>query len=85
MGIFKDYYNMLNRRLQYLHKLLQDFRSKRLPMINEDRNFFQYNSRDVGCLISLRTIQLCTESIKVAIKYVGPLVIYKISILITIY
>ena len=27
-GTFKDYYTLLNRRLQYLHKLLQDFRSK---------------------------------------------------------
>ena len=34
-GTFKDYYNMLNKRLQYLHKLLQDFGSKRLAMINE--------------------------------------------------
>ena len=34
-GTFKDYYTVLNNRLQYLHKLLQDFRSKRLAMINE--------------------------------------------------
>ena len=27
-GKFKDYYMLLNKRLQYLHKLLQDFRSK---------------------------------------------------------
>ena len=26
LGIFKDYYNLLNKRLQYLHKLLQDFK-----------------------------------------------------------
>ena len=32
---FKDYYNMLNKRLQYLHKLLQDFKSKRLAMIKK--------------------------------------------------
>ena len=38
-GIFKDYYNLLNKRLQYLCKLLQDF--KRLAMINKDRKFFQ--------------------------------------------
>ena len=24
-GIFKDYHNLLNKRLEYLHKLLQDF------------------------------------------------------------
>ena len=39
-GNFKDYYNLLNKRLQYLHKLFQDFRSKRLAMIHKDRNFF---------------------------------------------
>ena len=43
-GTFKDYYTLLNKRLQYLQKLLQDFRSKRLIMINKDRNFCQYNS-----------------------------------------
>ena len=44
LGTFKDYYTLLNRRLQYLHKLLQDFRTKRLMMINKDKNFFHYNS-----------------------------------------
>ena len=37
---FKDYYILINKKLQYLHKLLQDFNSKRLAMINKDRNFF---------------------------------------------
>ena len=32
-GTFKDYYELLNKRLQYLHTLLQDFKSKRLAMI----------------------------------------------------
>ena len=45
---FKDYYNFLNKRLQYLHKLLQDFKSKRLAMINKDRPVFEYNSVDLG-------------------------------------
>ena len=44
---FKDYYELLNKRLQYLHKLLQDFKSKRIAMINKDRTFFQYNSGDL--------------------------------------
>ena len=47
-------------------------------MINKDRNFFQYNSGDLVYLNSLLTNQLCTASRKVAVKYVGPLVIYKI-------
>ena len=79
LRMFKDYYILLNKRLQYLHKLLQDFRSKRLVMKNKDRNFCQYNSGDVVYLISLLTNQLQTTSRKVAIKYVGPLVIYKIT------
>ena len=33
---FVDYYTLLNKRLQYLQKLLQDFRSKRLAMMNKN-------------------------------------------------
>ena len=33
LGSFKDYYSLLNKSLQYLHKLLQEFRSKRLAVI----------------------------------------------------
>ena len=40
LGTFKDYYELLNKRLQYLHKLLQDSKSKGLAMINKDRYFF---------------------------------------------
>ena len=69
---------MLFKRLQYLHKLLQDCISKRLAMITKDRDFFQYNSGDLVYLISLHTSQSYTTSRKVTIKYVGPLVIYKI-------
>ena len=47
-------------------------------MINKDRNFFQYNRRDLVYIISPLTGQLRTSSRKVAIKYIGPLVIYKI-------
>ena len=35
-GTFKDFYTLLNKRLQHLHKLLQDFRLKRLAIINKD-------------------------------------------------
>ena len=47
-------------------------------MINKDRNSFQYNSRDLVYIISPLTSQLSTSSRKVAIKYGGPLVGYKI-------
>ena len=47
-------------------------------MINKDRAFFQYNSRVLVYIISPLTSQLCTASRKVMIKYIGPVVIYKI-------
>ena len=78
-GMLKDYYNLLNKILQYLHKLLQDIRSKRLAMINKDRSFFQYNSGDLVYIISPLTSQLCTASRKVMIKCIGPVVIYKME------
>ena len=46
--------------------------------MNKDREYFQYNSGDLVYLISPLTTQLRTSSRKVAVKYVGPLVIYKI-------
>ena len=77
-GTYQDYYNMLNKRLHYLQSILQNFRSKQVALINKDREYFQYNGRDLVYLISPITIQLRTASRKVAIRYVGPLVIYKI-------
>ena len=74
----KDYYTLLNKRLQYLHKLLHDFRSKNLAMINKDRNFF--HSGDLVYIISPLTSQLRTSSRILAIKYIGPLVVYKIIV-----
>ena len=59
-GTYRKYYMLLGKRLQYLHKLLQDFRIKRLALINKDRDFFQYNSGDLVYLISPLTSQLRT-------------------------
>ena len=39
-GSFKEYYELLNRHLKYLHEIIQNFKSKRLAMINKDRMFF---------------------------------------------
>ena len=47
-------------------------------MINKDRTFFQYNSSDLVYIISPLTGQLCIAPRKVMLKYVGPVVIYKI-------
>ena len=57
---------------------LQNFKSKRIAMINKDRAFFQYNSRDLVYIISPLTSQLHMTSRKIMIKYVGPTVVYKI-------
>ena len=76
---FKEYYEILNRKIKYLQHILYNFETKRLAMINEDRGFFHCNSEDLVYIISPLTSQLCTASHKVAIKYVGPVVIYKIA------
>ena len=43
----QGYHELLNKRLKYFHELLQNFNSKGEAMINKDRAFFQYNSRDL--------------------------------------
>ena len=47
-------------------------------MINKDISYFQYNSGDLVYITSPLISQLCKASRKVMIKYVGPVVIYKI-------
>ena len=47
-------------------------------MINKDRSFFQYNKGDLVYIISPLTNQICTAFRNEMIKYVGPVVIYKI-------
>ena len=58
--------------------MLQNFKEKHIALINKDREYFQYNPGDLIYLISPLTTHLRTNSRKVSIKYVGPLVIYKI-------
>ena len=77
-GTYKEHFTLLNRRLQYLQNLLQNFRMKHLALINKDREFFQYNSRNLAYIISPLTSFQLPASRKIAIKYVGPLAIYKI-------
>ena len=47
-------------------------------LLNKDWEYFQYNSGDLVYLISPLTSQLRTASRKIMVKYVGPLVVYKI-------
>ena len=39
-GTFKDYHELLNKRLKYLHDLLQNYKSKRIAMITKIDHFF---------------------------------------------
>ena len=47
-------------------------------MINKDRENFQYRGGDLVYIISPLTSQLRTASQRITIKYVGPVVVYKI-------
>ena len=75
---FKEYYESLNKRIKYLQNLLFNFKSWRLAMINKDRENFQYREGDLVYIISPLTSQIRTNSWKIAVKYVGPVVVYKI-------
>ena len=75
---YKDYHTLVIKRLDNLQNMLQNFKMKHLALLNKDREYFQYNSGDLVYLISPLTTQLRTSSRKVAINYVGPLVVYKI-------
>ena len=60
LGTHREYLLQLRKRLEYLHKLLQEFRMKRLALLNKDRDDFQYNSGDLVYIISPLTSQLRT-------------------------
>ena len=75
---YKEYYERLEQRLKYLQKVLLDFKMRSPALLNKDREYFQYNSGDLVYLISPLTSQLRTASRKIMVKYVGPLVVYKI-------
>ena len=51
-GTHREYLLQLRKRLEYLHKLLQEFHMKRLALLNKDRDDFQYNSGDLVYIIS---------------------------------
>ena len=77
-GNIKEYYELLNKRIKYLQDILFNSKSWRLAVINKNRENFQYKGRDLVYIISPITSQLRTNSQKIAIKYVGPVVVYKI-------
>ena len=75
---FREYYELLNKRIKYLQDILFNFKSWRLAMINKERENFQYKAGDLVYIISPLRSQLRTNYRKIAIKYVGQVVVYKI-------
>ena len=75
---FKEYYDLLNKRIKYLQDILFNFKSQRLDMINKNRENFQYRRGDLVHVISPLKSQLRTNFQKLAVEYVGPVVVYKI-------
>ena len=75
---YKEYHKRLEQRLKYLQKVLLDFKMRQLALLNKDQEYFQYNSGDLVYLISPLTSQLRPALRKIMVKYVGPLVVYKI-------
>ena len=75
---FREYYESINQRIKYLQNLLFNFKMQRSAMTNKDRENFQYRGGYLVYIISPLTSQLRTNSWKIAVKYVGPAVVYKI-------
>ena len=75
----KKYYDLLNKRIKYLQDILFNFKLQRLAMINKDRGNFKYKGGDLVYIISPLTSQLRINSWKIAVTYVGPVVVYKIA------
>ena len=75
---YKEYYERLEKRLKYLHKVLQDFKTRQLALLNKDREYFQYNSGDLVYLISPLMSQLRTASKKNYGEICWTLAVYKI-------
>ena len=64
VAMYKEYYERLEQRLKYLQKVLLDFKMRQLALLNNDREYFQYNSGYLVYLISPLTSQLRTASRK---------------------
>ena len=58
--------------------MFQNFKAKCIALINNDREYFQYNPGDLVYLLSPLNTQLRANSRKVSVTYVGSLVICRI-------
>ena len=78
-GNFREYYELLNKRIKYLQDILLNFKSQRLAMINKDRENFQYKGGDLSVHSFTFDKPVKNKFMQnIAIKYVGPVVVYKI-------
>ena len=59
---FREYYNLLNKRIKYLQDIWLNLKPRRLAMINQNRENFQYKGGDLIYIISPLTSQLRTNS-----------------------
>ena len=75
---FKDYYESLEKRLKYLHNILLKYRSNRQALVNKNVEPYYYQKYDLVYMINPATSLLRTDSRKFSIKYIGPLVIFRI-------
>ena len=66
LEMFREYYELLNKRSKYLCDILLNFKTKRLAMISKDRVFFQYKGGNLVYIIFPVMSQLQTASCKVA-------------------
>ena len=69
---FEEYYDLLNKRIKCLQNILFNFKSRRLAMINKNRENFQYKGGDLVYIISPLTSQLRTNSSKISMKIYRP-------------
>ena len=51
---FREYYELLNKRIKYLQDILFNFRLQRLAMFNKVRENFQYKGGDLIYIISVK-------------------------------
>ena len=76
-GTFKDYYEKLKKKLQYMGERLQKFRSQRLDLLNKDREYQAFEVGQIVYMFQARGSVVETGSRKIRCNYIGPLVIFK--------
>ena len=74
-GMHREYFLKLRKRLEYLHRLLQDFWMKRLALDYQRQRGFSIQQQRSSLHYLPLTSQLRTASRKTSIKYVGPLAV----------